>query len=76
MLFSNVEGMTTASTVARQQKGSAPKNQVSRPDVIKKYNKGIGGVFLIDQRTAAYHLDQKSTIRFYLRILFDLADAA
>ena len=65
MLFSSVEGMTTTSTVPRRQKGSASKNQVSCPDLIKKYNKGIGGVDLIDQRAAAYHLDRKSTIRFY-----------
>ena len=74
MLFSSVEGMTTTSTDPRRQKGSASKNQVSCPDLIKKYNKGIGGVDLIDQRAAAYHLDRKSTITFYLRICFDLVD--
>ena len=31
---------------------------------------------LIDERAAAYHLDQKSTIRFYLDIFFDLMDVA
>ena len=31
---------------------------------------------LIDERAAAYHLDQKSTIRFYLDIFFDLMDLA
>ena len=30
----------------------------------KMYNKGMGGVDLIDQRSAVYHLDRKSTIRF------------
>lgn len=34
------------------------------------YNKGMGGVDLIDQRAVAYHLDQKPTIRFYLHIFF------
>ena len=46
------------------------------PDVIKMYNQGMGGVDLIDQRTAAYHLDRKSRVRFYLRIFFDLMDIA
>lgn len=76
MLFSNVDGMTTTSTVPRRQKGSTTKLQVTCPDVIKMYNKGMGGVDLIDQRSAAYHLDRKSSIRFYLRIFFDLMDVA
>ena len=40
------------------------------------YNQGMGGVALIDQRTATYHLDRKSRVRFYLRIFFDLMDIA
>ena len=28
----------------------------------------------MDQRTVAYRLDRKSSVRFYLRILFDLMD--
>ena len=40
------------------------------------YNQGMGGVFLIDQRTAAYYLDGKSKVIFYLRIFFDLMDVA
>ena len=76
MLFSNIEGMSTTSTVLRRQKGSASKIKVPCPDVIKMYNQGMGGVDLIDQRTAAYHLDRKSRVRFYLRIFFDLMHVA
>ena len=37
----------------------------------------MGGVDITDQRAAAYHLDRKSTIRFYSRIFFvDLMDVA
>ena len=54
------------------QKKSATKIQVPCPDVIKMHNKGMGVVELIAQGDAAYHLDWKSTIRFYLRIFFDL----
>ena len=35
---------------------------------------GMGGVDLMDQRTTAYRLDRKSSVRFYLRIFFDLLD--
>ena len=34
----------------------------------------MGGVALMDQRTAPYRLDQKSSVRFYLQIFFDLMD--
>ena len=44
--------------------------------VVKLYNSGMGGVELMNQRTAAYHLDRKSSVRFYLRIFFDLMDIA
>ena len=40
------------------------------------YDKEMGGVNLIDQRAATYHLVRKSTIRFYLRVFFDLMDVA
>ena len=33
-------------------------------------------VDFIDQHTAAYRLDGKSSVRFYLRIVFDLMDIA
>lgn len=75
MLFSNITGMQSTSTVQRRQEGSASKITVSCPDVIKMYNQGMGGVDLVDQRAAACHLDRKS-IRFYLRIFFDLMDVA
>ena len=54
MLFSNIEGGATTSTVPRLQKRLASKTQVPFPDVIKMYNKGMGGDGTIDQMTAAY----------------------
>ena len=36
----------------------------------------MGGIDLMDQSTAAYCLDRKSSVRFYLRIFFDLMDIA
>ena len=76
VLLSNVEGMTIASTVPHQQKGPVSKTQVPCPDAIELYNQGMLGVDLIDQRAAAYHLDRKSTIRFYSSIFLDLMDLA
>ena len=68
VLFSNIEGMQTKSRVYQQ----------SFLDflIIIFYNKGMGRVDLVDQRTAAYHPDRKPSIRFYLRIFFDLMDVA
>ena len=40
------------------------------------YSKWMDGVDLIDKRDVAYHLDQKSTIRIYLRIFLHLTDVA
>ena len=76
MLFTNIEGTQSKSSVQHWVKGSAAKVSVSCPDVIKFYNKGMGGVDLVDQKTAAYHLDRKSSIRLYLRTFFDLMDDA
>ena len=36
----------------------------------------MGGIDLFDERAAVYHLDRKSTNRFYLPIFFDLMDVA
>ena len=51
-------------------KGSYTKIPVPCPDVIKMHNQGTGGVDLVYQKAAAYHLDSKFSIRFYLRIFF------
>ena len=68
--------MQTKSLVQRPVKGLASKVSVSCLDAIKFYNKYMGGVDLVDLITAAYHLDRNSSIRFYLRIFFDLMDVA
>ena len=40
------------------------------------YNQGMGGADLMDQESAAYRLDCKSKVRFYLRFFFDIIDVA
>lgn len=68
-------GCNRVSSVLRRVKGQAAKIAVTCPEVIKDYNSGMGGVDLLDQRTAAYKLDRKSSGgRYYLRLFFDLMD--
>ena len=63
------------STVTRRAKGQSAKIPVPSPEIIKDYNSSMGGVDLLDQKTAAYKLDRKSSGRgFYLRLFFDLMD--
>ena len=76
MLFSNSSGMQLTSTVQWRMKGSSTKIPVPCPDVIKTHNQGTGGVDLVYQKAAAYHLDSKFSIRFYLCIFFNLIDVA
>ena len=44
-------------SVQRTEKSSKTKSLFPCPKVIKLYNSSIGGVDLMDQRTAAYRLD-------------------
>ena len=56
-------------------KGQNAKIPVPCPEIIKDYNYGMSGVDLLDQKTAAYKLDCKSSGgRYYLRLFFDLMD--
>ena len=74
LLSSALEGMNDILSVQRREKGSKTKYLVLCHKVVKLYNSGMGGVDLMDQRTAAYRLNRKSSVRFYLRIFFDLMD--
>ena len=75
LLVSTVlEGMGDESSVQKREKGSAKKSAISCPTVLKLYQNGMGGVDLLDQRTTAYQLDFKSSVRLYLHIFFDCLD--
>ena len=67
LLSSALEGMNGILSVQRREKDSKTKVFGSLP---------YSGVDIMDQRTAAYRLDRKSYVRFYLRIFFDLMDIA
>ena len=76
LLSSAFEGMNNILSVLIREKGSKTKSSVSCPKNVKLDNSGMGGVDPMDQRTAAYRLDRKSSVRFYLCIFFDLMDIA
>ena len=75
-LSSALEGIMTYYQFREEKKGSKSNSLVPCPKVVKLYNGSMGGVDLMDQRTAAYRLDWKSSVRFYLCIFFDLMDIA
>ena len=70
LLSSALEGMNGILSIQRREKDSKTKFFGSL-----SYS-GMSGVDIMDQRTAAYRLDRKSSVRFYLRIFFDLMDIA
>ena len=71
LLSSALEGMNDILSVSGKRKGF--KDQILWL-LVKLYNSSKGGVDLMDQRTAAYRLDVKSYVRFYLCIFFGLVD--
>ena len=57
------------STITCRLKGQSAKISVPCPEII---NSGMGGVDLLDQKTAGYKLDRKSSVGCYcLRLFFD-----
>ena len=74
LLSPALEGMNDILSAQRREKGSKTRSLVSCSKVIKLYNSGMGGIHFLDQRTAAYRLDENSFVRFYLLIFFDLID--
>lgn len=71
---SNFISPNESNTVKRRQSGSATKIDVKCPTMISLYNKGMGGVDLMDQKKVYYEYDRKSKTKFYLRLFFDLFD--
>ena len=77
LISTNIPSSKNVTVVQRRQKKQSAKIAVPCPEIVKKYNSGMGGVDLMDQRCAAYHLDRKSSGGpYYLRLFFDLMDIA
>ena len=50
-----------------REKGSKIQSLVPCPKVVKLYDSGMGGVDLMEQRTAAYSLDRESSRKVWKR---------
>ena len=73
MVGTCLEECNKVSTVTRRVKGQSVKIPVPCPEIIEDYKSGMGGVDLLDQKTAAYKLDRKSSGGcYYLRLFFDI----
>ena len=57
LLSSALKRLNDILSVQRREKGSETKSLVPCCKVVKLNNRGMGGVDLIDRRTAAYRLD-------------------
>ena len=72
-----LEGCNQTSSVSCRVKGKSATTPVPCPSIVKEYNNSMGGVDLLDQRTAAYKSDRiSSSGYYYLRLFFDLMDIA
>ena len=65
LLSSALEELNDILSVQKREQGSKTKSLVPCPKLVKLYNI-MGGVDLMDQRAATYHLDRRSSFRFYL----------
>ena len=68
MVGTGFEECNKVSTVTRRVKGQSAKIPVPWTEIIKDHNPGMGGVDLLDQKTAAYKLDRKSPGGLYYLI--------
>ena len=74
ILLSNYHNPSVVQEINRKVKGLKESVKVSCPAVICEYNMYIGGVDLCNQRKGSYEADQRSKVRFYLRVFLDFLD--
>ena len=65
---------SVAQEINRRVKGSKEKVKVSSPAVIREYNMYMGAVDLCNQMKVSNEVDQRSKVRFYLRVFFYFLD--
>ena len=66
----NIDGADDSSSLQRHEKGNSSKTSFPCSQLVKSYNKGMGGLHLLDQLTSTYRLDRKSKNRYYLCLFF------
>ena len=75
MVGTCLEECDKISTISRRVKGQSAKIPAPCLEIIKDSNFDMSGVDLLDQKTAAYKLDCKSSgQRYYIEFFFDLMD--
>ena len=68
--------LLTQNMKRKRLQGSYEKIAISCPIAIQKYNKYMGRIDIMDQRKVSYQFDNRSKIKYYLRLVFDLIDIA
>jgi hypothetical protein len=74
-LASNTYSSSKLNKVDRFCKAENKSIEISQPDIISKYNSGMGGVDLLDQLISYYRIHIKSR-KWTLRLIFHFADLA
>ena len=74
ILLSNYHNPSVVQEINRRVKGSKEKMKVFCPTVIREYDMYMGGVDLCDQMKVSYEVNQRSKVKFYLRVFFDFLD--
>ena len=74
-LTSNYIGIHPLETVNRWSKKDGERIDVPCPQVVKQYNKAMGGVDLADMLIALYRMPAR-TKRWYLKVFWHLVDIA
>ncbi|GBN67016.1 Retrovirus-related Pol polyprotein from transposon 297 [Araneus ventricosus] len=75
VLASNFLGINKEDEVQRWSKESKSFIKVKRPEIVRRYNSGMGGVDLLDQLIALYRTNIRSK-KWTLRMIFHAVDLA
>lgn len=74
-MVSNFVGINPMSTIERWCKQSKAKKDIPCPQIVKQYNKSMGGVDLADMLISLYRIPCK-TKRWYVKVFWHLVDIA
>ncbi|XP_068084817.1 piggyBac transposable element-derived protein 3-like [Anabrus simplex] len=75
VLASNFVGIGKEDKVKRWDKANAKYIEIPRPEIVRKYNHGMGGVDLLDQLISLYRIFIRSR-KWTLRMIFHAVDFA